>query len=248
MLDCARKTQRQFMRPARGVGTAIPAFQAENTISEVVRRTKAVVGEVLVIDDGSDDGTARAASDAGAFVLRQPHNLGKGRALRTAFRELFRRGAISVVTLDADGQHCPEEIPKLIKAAERGADLVIGSRDHVFAQMHPVRRVSNRWSSKVISMVAGSSLKDVQSGFRLYTRRLLEQTGFEEMRFEAESAVVVRAVRMGFKVACVPVQLGYPDGRRTSHYRPIVDSLRIARAVARARLESLEAVIASEFR
>ena len=218
----------------------IPAYQAEKSLRDVVRRTLAVVRDVLVVDDGSDDGTYRAASEEGARVLRHPANFGKGRALRTAFSDLFGNGATTVVTLDADGQHCPEEIPRLLEAARSGADLVIGTRDHIFDQMHPARRISNTWSSKAISFVAGAPLVDVQSGFRLYTRRLVDSTGFPESRFEAESAVIVRAVRMGFRIACVPVRLGPADGRATSHYRPIVDSLRIAGAVTRARLERID--------
>jgi hypothetical protein len=101
--------------------------------------------------------------------------------------------------------------------------------------MGAVRRASNRLSSAAISAVAGARLGDVQSGFRLYRRTLVAATGFPENRFDAESAVVVRAVRHGLRVVSVPVRLGFADGRTTSHYRPIVDSLRIARAVARAR-------------
>jgi hypothetical protein len=101
--------------------------------------------------------------------------------------------------------------------------------------MSRLRRTSNRLSSMVISLVAGARLGDVQSGFRLYHRRVIERTGFPESRFDAESAVVVRAARRGLRIVSVPVRLGFADGRLTSHYRPIVDSLRIARAVARAR-------------
>ena len=116
---------------------------------------------------------------------------------------------------------------------------MIGSRDHLFAQMSRLRRNSNRISSVLISAAAGQSLSDVQSGFRIYSRRLVETVGFREPRFEAESAVVVRAVRRGFRVVTTPVKLKFADGRTTSHYRPLVDSLRIARAVTRARLERI---------
>jgi hypothetical protein len=103
--------------------------------------------------------------------------------------------------------------------------------------MGRVRAASNGTSSWLISHVAGASLPDCQTGFRLYTKRLVEALGFPEPRFEAESAVLVRAVRGGFRVVGTPVRLDEADGRATSHYRPIVDSLRIAGAVARARLE-----------
>jgi hypothetical protein len=105
--------------------------------------------------------------------------------------------------------------------------------------MSTVRRMSNRLSSKAISFAAGEPIRDIQTGFRFYSRRLVDAVGFPEARFEAESAVVVRAARRGFHVVCVPVRLGFADGRTTSHYRPLIDSLRIAGAVTRARLEML---------
>ena len=224
-------------RSTERVVAVVPAFQAAPSIAEVVRGTLAVLPEVLVVDDGSTDGTAEAARAAGARVVVHPSNLGKGKALATAFADLFGRDATGVVTLDADGQHLPREIPKLLAAAEPDADLVLGVRDHLFAAMGRVRRASNRLSSQAISLVAGQRLGDIQTGFRFYSRRLVETVGFPESHFEAESAVVVRAVRCGFAVVTVPVELGFADGRTTSHYRPLVDSLRIARAVTRARFE-----------
>lgn len=219
------------------IAAAIPAYQAGLSVAAVVEGTRQQLAEVLVVDDGSDDDTAAAAAEAGAEVISLPVNQGKGNALRVAFETLFGRGREAVVTLDADGQHLPEEIPKLLQGWRDGADLVLGSRDHLFAEMSLLRRVSNRLSSGAISLVAGARLADVQTGFRLYGRNLIQTIGFPEPRFQAESAVVVRAVRNGFRVKAAPVRLGFADGRTTSHYRPLLDSLRIALAVTRARFE-----------
>jgi glycosyltransferase involved in cell wall biosynthesis len=225
------------VRSTERVAAAIPAYQAAPTIAGVVLGTLALLPEVLVIDDGSTDATAREAARAGARVLSLGENRGKGVALKTAFDDLFARGWSGVVTLDADGQHLPEEIPKLLAAAQPDADLVLGVRDHLFDAMSRVRRASNRLSSRAISLAAGQRLDDVQTGFRFYSRRLVERVGFPEARFEAESAVVVRAARAGFRVLTVPVHLAFADGRTTSHYRPLLDSLRIASAVTRARFQ-----------
>lgn len=218
------------------VAVAIPAYQAEASVGDVVRRCLERLPRVLVVDDGSDDRTAEEARRAGAEVVSHAVNRGKGDALETAFAELFGHGVSAVVTVDADGQHLPEEIPKLLAAAD-DADLVLGTRDHLYEQMSAVRRTSNRLSSRAISWVAGRPLPDIQTGFRVYSRRLVETLGFPESGFEAESAVIVRAARGGFRIVGVPVRLGFADGRTTSHYRPILDSLRIAVAVARARFE-----------
>jgi glycosyltransferase involved in cell wall biosynthesis len=218
------------------VAAAIPAFQAAPFVGSVVRGTLAVLSDVVVVDDGSDDETGERAREAGAEVVRIEPNLGKGNALRAAFGRLFGAGFDAVVTLDADGQHLPSEIPTLLAEYAAGADLVLGTRDHLFAQMSRVRSASNRLSSRAISFAAGMRLSDIQTGFRVYSRRLFESVPFVGARFEAESAIVVRAARRGLIIRPVPVRMGTPDGRATSHYRPLVDSFRIAGAVIRARL------------
>ncbi|HUP22786.1 MAG TPA: glycosyltransferase family 2 protein [Thermoanaerobaculia bacterium] len=222
----------------RLVAALIPAFQAEPWIAGVVERTRAQLATVLVVDDGSLDATGQRAALAGAEVRRHSMNSGKGAALRTGFRELLERGVDAVVTLDADGQHVPEQIPRLLGAWRSGADLVLGSRARQFREMAPLRRTSNRLSSRAISFAAGVCFDDVQTGFRLYSRELLERVPIRGDRFDAESGVVVAAARAGFRLVDVPIELARADGRATSHYRPVVDSLRIAVTVIRARLSA----------
>lgn len=222
--------------PAPRVAVAIPAYQAAPRVGDVVRGALRELPDVLVVDDGSDDETGRRALEAGAEVVTLDANRGKGNALRTAFQRLFGAGFDAVVTVDADGQHLPSEIPVLLREFERGADLVLGTREHLFDRMSRVRSASNRLSSIAISFAAGRKLTDIQTGFRIYSRRLFETIPFLGDRFDAESAVVVRAARSGLVIRSLPVRMGPADGRATSHYRPLVDSFRIAAAVIRARL------------
>jgi glycosyltransferase involved in cell wall biosynthesis len=216
------------------VAIAIPAYDAAASVGAVVAAARQQLPDVLVIDDGSRDGTAEQAKAAGADVRVLPANGGKGSALGVAFGILFERGFDGVVTLDADGQHLPSEIPKLLALAP-DADLVLGTRDHLFADMTSLRRFSNRLSSRAISWAAGQPLTDVQTGFRFYSRAMVDRLGLPSGRFEAESAMVVRATRSGLRVKTTPVTLGFANGLATSHYRPVMDSLRIAAAVFGAR-------------
>ncbi|MCC7127148.1 MAG: glycosyltransferase family 2 protein [Acidobacteria bacterium] len=222
------------------IAAVIPAYQAASTVAPVIRGTLEILPDLLVIDDGSSDGTADVARAAGAEVHRLPVNSGKGTALGTAFQILMNRGFDGIVTLDADGQHIPAEIPRLLAMAA-DADLVLGTRDHLFAEMSPLRRRANALSSRGISWIAGLDLDDVQTGFRYYSRVLIERLGPMRGRFEAESAVVVRAGRAGLRVRTTPVHLARADGRSTSHFRPLIDGVRIVAAVAAARLGAADA-------
>ena len=142
----------------------------------------------------------------------------------------------AVITLDADGQHLPREIPKfLIARAETEADLIIGGRAHLFHQMLPRRRMANRFSAWSISRCSKTNVTDSQSGFRLYSSDLLRKVHLRSDGFDLESEVIVRAGCDGFKVLTIPIDLGFVDGLSTSHYKPVKDSLRIFWTVTRAR-------------
>jgi len=126
----------------------VPAFNAVGTVADVVRECKSIVPDVLVVDDGSADATGSAAAAAGAHVLRHPHNRGKGAALKTGFAYALQNGYDAVITLDADGQHLPGEIPKFLACrGEARGDLIIGGRAHLFHQMLPRRRMRSPTAS-----------------------------------------------------------------------------------------------------
>lgn len=214
----------------------IPALNAARMIAPVIDSTKLEVERVLVIDDGSTDGTKEVAEAAGATVVRHEQNRGKGGALKTGFAYAVEHGYDGVITLDADGQHLPQEIPKFLTARrETGADLIIGGRAHLFGEMLPRRRFANRMSAALISWGARMDVTDSQSGFRYYSARLLREIPLRTEGFDLESEVIIRAGGRGLKVITIPIDLGFVDGLSTSHYKPLSDSLRIAWTAIRAR-------------
>ena len=153
----------------------IPGYNEAPRIGPVIVGTLEHV-PVVVVDDGSTDGTAERAREAGATVIEQRPNQGKGAALRAGFRRVIDDGAEAIVTLDADGQHDPAEIPRLAAAwaANPRPDLVIGRRS--FRSMPPVRRLSNELGRIAFSWAVGRPIPDNQSGYRLVSRRLAEAT------------------------------------------------------------------------
>jgi glycosyltransferase involved in cell wall biosynthesis len=214
----------------------IPALDAARTIEPVIHATREQVERVVVIDDGSTDDTKSVAESAGATVLRHDVNRGKGGALKTGFAYAIEHGYDGVVTLDADGQHLPEEIPKFLAAArDSHADLIIGSRAHLFTEMLPRRRLANRFSSWAIATASRTNVSDTQSGYRFYSANLLRNLTLRSHGFDMESEVIIRAGVRGFKVMQIPIDLGFVDGLSTSHFKPLSDTFRIAWTAIRAR-------------
>jgi glycosyltransferase involved in cell wall biosynthesis len=213
----------------------IPALNASSTIGPVVAGALRHLPRVLVVDDGSTDDTSARARAAGAEVLRHPGNLGKGAALCTAFEHVLAGHPVAaVITLDADGQHDPEDIP-LFLDLHRSAhpSLIVGSRARDFAGMWGPRRAMNRFSSASLRVFSGVDLPDSQSGFRLYDAAFLGRLRLVGRRYEAEMEALMRAAEWRLKVTSVPIHLRVVDGRATSHYRPLRDTCRIVDTVLR---------------
>jgi glycosyltransferase involved in cell wall biosynthesis len=207
----------------------IPALNAERTLPPIVAACRKEVSDVVVVDDGSTDGTAVAAAVSGAQVLRHGVNRGKGAALKTGFAHAMAQKYDCVITLDADGQHLPVEIPRFLEARrETNADLIIGSRAHLFSGMRPGRRLANTFSAKAIAWGSRTRVDDSQSGYRLYSANLLRNVQLQGVGFDMESEVIIRAGLGGYRVISIPIGLGFVDGLSTSHYKPILDTLRIA--------------------
>jgi glycosyltransferase involved in cell wall biosynthesis len=217
----------------------VPAHDEAPRIGAVARAA-ALHLPVLVVDDGSTDGTAERAAEAGATVVRQVPNQGKGVALRTGFRWAIDHGAEAAITLDGDGQHDPAEIPRFLEAWASGKpDLVVGRRN--FRSMPPTRRLANELGTLAFSWAVGRRIPDNQSGFRLVSRRLMEATlASDEAGFEFEVEMIVTAIRAGWTIAWVPIRTIYAG--QTSHIRPgrhlrrfIATTWRARKAVRSAR-------------
>ncbi len=212
------------------LAVVVPAYRAARTLPGVVARIRSAVGSpgavVVVVDDGSDDGTDRVAEASGALVLRHGHNLGKGRALATGLAAAVEAGAPVIVTLDADGQHPPEAIPLLAEPVRRGrADLVVGARARD-GRMPAGRHLTNWLSSTLVSRAVGFRVPDSQSGFRAMAREVAAAVRPGGRRYEFETEFLLLAARRGYRIAAVTVPTVY-DGA-PSHFRHGADTLAIA--------------------
>jgi glycosyltransferase involved in cell wall biosynthesis len=214
----------------------IPAYNEIRTIRDVAQRALAQSPLVIVVDDGSTDGTAAALEGLPVVVLRNEGNRGKAASLRCGADEAIKRGAGAIVTLDGDGQHCPEDIPLLVQATIAAPGrIVIGSRLHARQEIPPARYWANRFANFWISWAAGYAIADSQSGFRIYPAALFSQAKVnydEAASFVFESEILIEAARLGVQAICVPISVIYSTRARPSHFRPVVDIARIVRMVA----------------
>ncbi|MCE9615148.1 MAG: glycosyltransferase family 2 protein [Lentisphaerae bacterium] len=205
----------------------IPAYREEGRIGRVVAAI-APHAPVLVVDDGSPDGTAEEARRAGAVVIRHTVNQGKGAALQTGLRHAAEQGVDFVVTMDGDGQHDPADLPGFLRARQdEHADVIVGSRMGDPRGMPFVRRMTNRFMSWLLSREMGQRVPDTQSGYRLYARSTWPHLRTEQSGFAAESAVLLNLAAQGLTIGSVPIRVIYGDEK--SKIRPGRDTVRFFR-------------------
>lgn len=215
--------------PANRYCIIIPTYNNCLTVADVVERSLAVCPDVIVVNDGSTDKTDEMLCGMGITVLNHDRNRGKGQALKTGLKYAGNKGFTHAVTIDADGQHFPEDIPALIKASETApADIIVGLRNLTSENMPRKNTFANRFSNFWFRLQTAQKLDDTQSGFRIYPLDSLHGLGLITSRYEAELELMVFAAWHGTRMTGVPVRVLYqPEGERVSHFRPFRDFLRI---------------------
>lgn len=213
------------------VCVVIPTYNNAATVCDVAERSLACVADVIVVNDGSTDDTLRLLDGMSGqiTVLSYPDNKGKGHALQTGLDYARSHGFTHAITIDADGQHYPEDIPLFIKAAADGnaGAIILGNRGMEHENMQAKSTFANRFSNFWFAVQTFCRPGDTQTGFRMYP--LHRRLRFYTSRYEAELAVLVDARWKGTKVTSIPVRVYYPPvSERVSHFRPVRDFMRIS--------------------
>ncbi|MCP9441209.1 MAG: glycosyltransferase family 2 protein [Nitrospira sp.] len=218
----------------------IPAYNEAATVREVALRARRQCRNVIVVDDASSDGTDRVLADVDVTVLRNETNRGKAGSLVRGFDYALSRGARGVVTLDADGQHAPEEIPLFLEQSWNDPNaFLIGVRRRDQRRESFWRYLANCVADFWIGWAAGRPIEDSQSGFRLYPARLLQTVKIPhgpDRSFVYESEILIEAARQGVALKSVAISVSPRSGPRPSHFQPVSDVIRITKMVARKLL------------
>ena len=189
----------------------IPAYNEEQTIADVLKRTRPFVSEMIVVNDGSRDRTAEIALQNGAVVVSHLVNRGLGAAIGTGFAAAKKLQADALITLDADGQHDPVEIPKFVSAIKNGANVVIGSRMLSRVGMPWYRQIANMLGNVSTLVLFGAWVTDSQSGFRAFSKLAFETIEIKTNGMEVSSELIAEAHAHHFPIVEVPIQAIYTD-------------------------------------
>lgn len=221
---------KRSLHPGR-ICVVIPTYDNAGTVMDVIERARKYIKDIIVVDDGSADATPSLLSSAkGITVVTHGRNRGKGRALLSGFAKARELGFDSVITIDADGQHYPEDLPLFIEAAERmpGA-IIVGSRGFGHKNMAAKSKFANRFSNFWFALQTGIRLPDTQTGYRLYPLSRLRGLGLITSRYESELELMVYAAWHAVPVRPIDVRVHYPKPEeRVSHFRPGLDFTRIS--------------------
>ncbi len=210
----------------------IPCHNEAKAIGPLLSKLKVFGLDVVVVDDGSGDGTGDIARGQGAFVVAIPKRGGKGNAMQKGFDHIVSKGYDALIVMDGDGQHSVEDVPAFIdryKATQ--ASVINGNRMANNKNMPFVRRVTNRFMSWMVSCVCGQGVPDSQCGFRLISCAVLRAIKLTSTNFEIETEILIKASKKGFKIDSVPIQTIYEDEQSKIH--PVKDTVRFFKYLMR---------------
>jgi glycosyltransferase involved in cell wall biosynthesis len=215
---------------ARKILIVIPTYNNRLTLRDVAARSIASGYDVLVVDDGSTDGAPETIRDLGVHLVSFPVNRGKGEAIKAGAAWAGRNGFSHIITLDADGQHNPEEIPLFAeRIAKNPLAVVLGTRDFESIDAPPVSSFGRKFSNFWVRFTSGLVASDSQSGFRAYPVFVLDSVKCFGSRYNFEVEILVRCCNSGVPVESVPIKVVYSEEtKRGSHFRPFVDNTRIS--------------------
>lgn len=209
----------------------IPTYNNEGTLSQVIQDVQKWASDVIVVNDGSTDKTAKILKEQKDIkLIDYPKNKGKGYALKLGLKKAYEWGFRYAITIDSDGQHFADDIPTFIDRIEAVPDsLLVGARNLTADNMPAKNTFANKFSNFWYKVETGKALTDTQSGFRLYPLEKLQNMRFITRRYEFEMEIIVRAAWRGVNVENVPVKVYYaPEGERVSHFKPVKDFTRIS--------------------
>ncbi|MFH1355192.1 MAG: glycosyltransferase family 2 protein [Candidatus Omnitrophota bacterium] len=206
----------------------IPAYNEARAIAGVIQQILSHKLDLIIVDDGSLDDTSEVAKMAGATVIKNLKNEGKGSSLIKGFNYALENNFDAVISMDGDGQHHTDDISNFIDLAKKSASSIfIGNRMQETKDMPWLRIQTNKTMSWFISSVTGQKIYDTQCGFRLIKREVLEKIKLTTNKYETESEMLVKAARLGFKIESIPIRTIYAD--ETSQINPFIDTLRFFR-------------------
>ncbi|HAP34644.1 MAG TPA: glycosyltransferase family 2 protein [Bacteroidetes bacterium] len=213
------------------VAVIIPAYNAADSLPVLLERTKAVLSQenIFIVNDGSRDATKEIAEKYNVNVISHAANFGKGAALQTGFDSVLKKSFDAVITMDADLQHCPEDIPRFIEMyARTKCDVIIGSRLHNKQGMPIHRILSNTITTGLVRMRTGAAIADSQSGFRFIARKVIEQIRLESTGFEAETEFLIKAAACGATFGSIPIETIYAGEKSNmTHLQTTVNFIKV---------------------